>query len=125
MNQVVNATVISNFAAAQRLDLLQSTAGPLYLPIEVYQEIQEGQTAGYEFYAGIEQYISPFTLDGWLHLVALTEDELPLLASLPNRLHLGEAACLCIARQRNWGFLTDDRAARKQAEVWNIFFLEP
>ena len=44
MNQVVNATVISNFAAIQRLDLLQTTLGQLYLPIEVYQEIQEGFT---------------------------------------------------------------------------------
>ncbi|CAN5432710.1 DUF3368 domain-containing protein [soil metagenome] len=120
MNQVVKATVISNFAAVQCLDLLRATLGSLYLPLEVYQEIQAGYAAGYGFYAGIEQQISPFASDGWLHLVTMTEDELTMLPSLPNRLHLGEAACLCIARQRGWGFLTDDRAARKQA--WEIVF---
>jgi predicted nucleic acid-binding protein len=35
-------------------------------------------------------------------------------------LHRGEAACLCLARQRGWDFLSDDRAARRQAEKWNI-----
>ena len=27
---------------------------------------------------------------------------------------------MCIARQRGWGFLTDDRAARQQASAWGI-----
>jgi predicted nucleic acid-binding protein len=55
MKRVVNSTVLSNFAAVSRLDLLRDTA-----------------------------------------------------------------ACLCIARQRGWGFLTDDRATRQQAQAWNI-----
>ena len=122
MKQVVNVTVISNFASAQRLDVLRATVGPLYLPIEVYQEIQAGLTAGYSFYTGTEQQISPFAPNGWLHLVTMTASELSLLPSLPNRLHLGEAACLCIAKQRGWGFLTDDRAARKQAQAWEVVF---
>ena len=40
--------------------------------------------------------------------------------SLPERLHAGENACLCIAHRRSWGILTDDRAARKQASAWGI-----
>lgn len=60
--------------------------------------------------------------DGWLHLVALSEAELVLLATLSRRLHSGEAACLCLARHRGWGFLTDDRAARAQAQSWGVPF---
>ena len=55
MNRVVNCTVLSNFAAVGRLDLLCDTIGPLYLPTEVYDEILAGQMAGYTFYDGIEQ----------------------------------------------------------------------
>ena len=120
MNKVVNATVLSNFAAVGRLGLLRDTVAPLYLPSEVYHEILVGQMAGYAFYDGIEQHITPFAPTGWLHLVTMTEDEWQLAASLPARLHQGERACLCIARQRAWGLLTDDRAARQQAVAWNI-----
>jgi len=120
VNRVVNSTVLSNFAAAGRLDLLRDTAGPLYLPTDVYDEVQAGQMAGFAFYDGIEQHITPFAPDGWLHLVAPTEDEVRLSVSLPAHLHRGEITCLCIARQRGWGFLTDDRAARQQAQLWNI-----
>lgn len=120
MNKVVNCTVISNFAAVGRLDVLRDTAGPLYLPTEVYNEILDGQMAGYTFYDDIEQHIKPFTPDGWLHLVTMTEEELQLSATLPAHLHQGECACLCIARLRGWGLLSDDRAAREQAEAWNI-----
>jgi predicted nucleic acid-binding protein len=39
VNRLVNTTVLSNFAAVGRLDLLRDTAGPLYIPTEVYDEI--------------------------------------------------------------------------------------
>jgi len=76
--------------------------------------------AGYEFYDGIEQHNFPFVPDGWLHLVSMSNDELPLFALLPAHLHQAEPACLSIARQRRWGFLSDDRAARQHATVWQV-----
>jgi predicted nucleic acid-binding protein len=112
--------MLSNFAAIGRLDLLRDTASPLYLPTDVYDEVTAGQMAGFAFYDDIEKHITPFAPDGWLHLIAPTDAEVQLFASLPARLHRGEVACLCIARQRGWGFLTDDRAARQQAQIWNI-----
>jgi predicted nucleic acid-binding protein len=120
MSQVVNSTVLSNFAAVARLDVLHDTTGALYLPKEVYDEIVDGQLAGYAFYDGIDQHIAPLSSTGWLHLVSLTDDEQRLMGTLPEQLHRGEAACLCLARQRGWGFLSDDRAARRQAAKWNI-----
>jgi len=35
VNKVVNTTVLSDFAAVGRLDLLREAAGPLQLPVEV------------------------------------------------------------------------------------------
>lgn len=120
MSQVVNSTVLSNFAAVARLDVLHDAAGTLYLPTEVYDEIVDGQLAGYAFYDRMGQHIAPLSDNGWLHLVSLTDDEQRLMAALPEQLHRGEAACLCLARQRGWDFLSDDRAARRQAAQWNI-----
>jgi predicted nucleic acid-binding protein len=120
VNRVVNATVISNYAAVARLDILQTAAGPLYLPLEVYDELIDGRLAGYTFYNDLETCIEPYTTDGWLHLIGMTEDELRLSVTLPDSLHAGERACLSIARQRGWGLLTDDRAARQQARAWGI-----
>lgn len=94
MNRVVNTTVLSNFAAVGRLDLLRDTAGPLYLPVEVYDETVAGQMAGYEFYDRLEQHIVPFAPDGWLRLVSMNDDELQSFASLSPNLHQAERACL-------------------------------
>lgn len=120
MNTLVNTTVLSNFASTQCLDLLRLTVGPLYLPVQVYDEIVAGQMAGYAFYDGIEQHIAPFAADGWLRLLTMTDDELPIFASLSLHLHPAERTCLSIARRRGWGFLSDDRAARQQALTWKI-----
>jgi predicted nucleic acid-binding protein len=79
-----------------------------------------GQLSGYSFYDGIEVHITPPATDGWLELVTLTSEELRLMTSLPPKLHRGEGACLCMARQRGWGFLSDDRAARLQSALWEI-----
>ena len=105
MNSVINSTVLSNFSAIGQLDLLHAVTGRLYLPIEIYDEIIAGQLAGYAFYDGIERHIVPLSATGWLELITLSAEELRLISSLPARLHRGEGACLCIARQRGWAFL--------------------
>jgi len=120
MRNVANTTVISNFAAVGRLDLLQRIVKELHIPLEVYKEIKNGQAAGYTFYDDIEQFIMPFSSEGWLRLVTMDETELQLFAPLLSVLDHGEAACLAIAQNRGWGFLTDDRLARRQARAWNL-----
>lgn len=120
MNQLINSTVLSNFAVVRRFDLLRDPHNTLFIPIEIYHEIQEAQAVGYSFYFDFERFLYPFSADGLFQLVTMNEDELLLFTSLPSKLHRGEAACLCIARNRSWGFLTDDRAARQQANSWNV-----
>ena len=45
MRNVANTTVISNFAAVNRLDLLQRIVKELHIPLEVYKEIKNGQAS--------------------------------------------------------------------------------
>lgn len=116
MNVITNTTVLSNFAAIGQLNLLRQLYGVVYIPIEVYEEMQAGLEEGYRFYAGIDQLVYPFARRGWIRLTSVTgEQELRLLGELPRRLHRGEAACLAIAQHRGWLLLTDDLAARKEA----------
>lgn len=75
MNVISNTTVLSNFARIGQLVALQGLFGVLYLPTEVFAEIQEAQNEGYRFFEGIEQHVAPFVPDGWLHLVSMTEEE--------------------------------------------------
>jgi predicted nucleic acid-binding protein len=35
-------------------------------------------------------------------------------------LDVGEAACLALARNRGYAFLTDDRVARREARRWGV-----
>lgn len=116
MSVIANTTVISNFAAIQRLSVLRQLFGVVYLSTEVYDEIRLGLNEGYVFYAGVDQLVFPLAEAGWLHLTSLAGDaELQFFGRLPNHLHSGEASSLAIAHQRKWLFLTDDLAARKTA----------
>jgi len=116
MNVITNTTVLSNFAVIGQLDLLRQLYGVIYIPIEVYEEMQAGLEEGYRFYAGMAQLIYPFVEKGWIWLTSATdEQELRPLGELPRRLHRGEAACLAIAQHRGWLLLTDDLTARKEA----------
>lgn len=120
MTVITNTTVLSNFARIGELKLLKQLFGQLALPTEVYAEIQEAQAEGYAFFDGIESQITPFAGDGWLVLVSLAEQELRLFGVMSTGLHRGERACLAIAGERAWLLLTDDRAARAEAQRRNI-----
>ena len=116
MRAIANTTVISNFARVGRIDLLRAVLANLYIPTEVYAEIQAGLEEGYAFLSQVEAAISPLFEDGWIVLVALEGDaEFSLFGQISDNLHPGEAACLTIAKQRDWLLLTDDQAARKLA----------
>lgn len=46
MKTIANTTILSNFAAVGRLDLLQALHGRLYIPIQVYEEVLAGLEEG-------------------------------------------------------------------------------
>ena len=116
MSVIVNTTVLSNFASISQLEVLHQLYPILYMPTQVYDEVRHGRDEGYHFYGDIEQHIYPLTSAGWLHLTSLdTAQALQMYGELPGRLHHGEAACIAIAYDRGWLFLSDDRAARAEA----------
>lgn len=113
MSVISNTTVISNYACIAHLDLLEQLFSQIHISTDVYQEIQAGLDEGYSFYDGIEQCIYPITPNGWIKLNSMShEQEIQMFASMPRRLHRGEASCIAIALHRGWFFLTDDKAAR-------------
>ena len=121
MKTLANTTVLSNFAAVGRLDLLKQLHGRLHILNEVWSEILDGLEEGYEFYTGIEGQLHPLAEAGWIERGSMgDEEEFRLFQSLPRRLHHGEASCLAIARHRNWAFLSDDKLARKLARSLGI-----
>jgi predicted nucleic acid-binding protein len=113
---ISNTTVLSNFAAVGALDKLRDLYKEVYLSTEVYTEIERGLEEGYTFYSGIENFLYPVREGGWLRLTSLSGDrEIEIFSDMPGRLHAGEASSLAIAQHRGWLFLTDDKAARRQA----------
>jgi len=118
---IANTSTLSNFAAVGQLELLQSRFETLYISEQVFDEIQDGLTQGYDFYTNLKQQIFPFSDTGWLHLITMdTVDELMTFNRLLSKLHTGEASCLSIAHHRQWLFLSDDKAARQQARAMNV-----
>jgi predicted nucleic acid-binding protein len=117
---LANTTVLSNFAAVHRLDLLRELVGHLYIPHEVYEEVLNGLEEGYEFYNAFEAEIYPLADAGWIEVISMDHEEVRIFHSLSRRLHHGEAACLAIAQRRHWAFLTDDRLARMTARSLDI-----
>jgi len=115
MSIISNTTVLSNFASIGQLDVLRRLYQVLHIPTEVYEEISTGLEEGYLFHQNVVADIYPFSEEGWLHLAVMETDELRRFGELPPRLHKGEAACLAIAEHRHWTLLTDDSAAREEA----------
>ena len=119
MPVLIDATVLSNLAAVERLDLLRLLSDALYLASTVYEEIQQGVEEGYEFLAGIDTALE----SGLFSLVTLEgENEWHTYRAMPDTLQRGEAMSLAIARGRGWRFLTDDRAARMYAERLGVSY---
>ena len=112
MKTLANTTVLSNFAAVSRLDLLRELLGRLYIPGELYEEVLNGLEEGYDFHNTIEAEAYPLSETGWIEVVSMDEQEVRIFRSLPRRLHHGEAACLAIAQHRHRAFLADDKLAR-------------
>lgn len=95
MSTFANTTILSNFASVGRLDLLRRLYNTLHISVEVYAEIQEGLDEGYTFYSAVEPLVHPVVSNGWIHLTALIDAELPLFSQVPARLHKGEAVQYC------------------------------
>ena len=120
MNALSNTTVLSNFASIGQLGILQKLFSTLYIPSNVYQEIQMGLEEGYSFYEGIDEEVYPIVSGGWIHMITMRDEELKIFSEFLKSLHHGEASCLAISLNRKWLLLTDDLSARKKARQHGI-----
>jgi len=108
-----DTVVLSNFALAQRLDIVIRRYGRrAHIPQEVLAEISNGIAAGYAPLQGVEEAVAERRLTAAKPLTAGERtDYRQLLRSLSS----GEAACIACARSRGGIVATDDRAARAGA----------
>jgi len=91
---VFDTTVLSNFAAAGRLDLLEKRyRGVAFTTIEVSDELRKGLKAGYAYLEPVLQGIETSDPDAWIDiLVPQAAEERRLRAELDDYLGAGEAS---------------------------------
>ncbi len=107
MIALLDNTVLSNFSAVRRPDLVRLALGNQAATVEqVFAELQ----------AGIRLKRLPPSDWSWLPVLHLTDAERPLY----ERLNEGEAACLAMAYTRGYRVFTDDRDAREIARQMRI-----
>lgn len=104
MTLIADTTVLSNFALVQRPELLSMAGSEVITAAQVMEEIRRG----------VERGILPLCDWQWLPICTLdTSEEVQLFEHISRRLGQGEAACLALAIQRGYTFLTDDGDARR------------
>jgi len=114
---VINTTVLSNLAAANRLEILRELFGEVLVPSSVYEEILKGIESGYMFLARIDEALER---EHWLSLAHLTGESRRTFKTLLNVLGRGEAAGIAISKERKLTFFSDDKVARKVARDMGV-----
>ncbi len=115
---IFDTTVLSNFAAAGRLGLLEARYRDVaFTTVEVVDELRRGVKAGYVYLESVLQQIESINPGGWLRvLVPGSTAEYHWRTEFDQVLGPGEASCLALAISRSLTLATDDLAARRQAE---------
>jgi len=115
---IFDTTVLSNFAAVGRLDLLRERyRGRAFTTLDVADELRKGVKAGYTYLELALADIDPEDQENWIRvLVPQSRSEHRLRARFDDRLDAGEASCLALAATRKLTLVTDDKAARQAAK---------
>ena len=110
---ILDACVLSNFASAGAMGLIEKLYGgrafvPEFVVVEVLRGVQSGNVA----LAAVPEAIRA----GWLKETGpMSREERELFETLSRSSGLGEAAGLAPAAKRGWLFASDDRLARTEA----------
>jgi hypothetical protein len=107
---IADTTVISNFAYANRLDLLKDI-GNTCTTEEVMDELKAVKRKE-DLQIGFSNIFN--------EILKMDEDEMNTFTRLCSKFGRGEASCLAIALHRNAGILTDDLDARRFAQQGSI-----
>ncbi len=107
---IADTTVISNFAYANRLDLLRDI-GNTCTTVEVMNELQVAKR---------REVLHIDFSDLFIEILRMDKDELDTFTRLSSKFGRGEASCLAIALHRKASILTDDLDARRFAQQGSI-----
>ena len=115
---IFDTTVLSNFAAVKRLDLLATRYRHIaFTTIEVVGELHKGVKAGYNYLDPILQALKNIEPGNWISVLgAQSATEQRLRVEFDDRLDAGEASCLALAISKELILVTDDLAARRLAQ---------
>lgn len=115
---IFDTTVLSNLAAAGRLELLKGRyRNSAFTTVEVSDELRKGLQAGYTYLEAALKQIEGMAPGGWLRvLVPDSAAEQRLRAEFDLVLGPGEASSLALASSRGLALVSDDLAARRLAE---------
>ncbi|MBC8231357.1 hypothetical protein H8E77_17535 [bacterium] len=117
---LVDNTVFSNFASIHRLDVLQKVMHRVFITQQIYDEVIAGILAGYDFQQQVQAEVIKKPPEKWIYITNIRDAEISLYQKLLITLGKGEASGIATAKVRNWGFLTDDRKARRIAQEQGI-----
>jgi len=116
-------------AKIDRLDWLPQVFDTVTTTPSVLDELHRDEVSGYTFVSRIDAVKS--YNDGWLRVVAPTEEELERTESiLDGSLSFTDAECIAVAENRDTQLLTDDGhvgeiASQNGIDVWDLLlFLE-
>lgn len=114
---IFDTTVLSNFAAAGQVPLLERIyRGKACTTVMVLEEILRGLNAGYEYLCSARDAMVLPSPAGWLPILAMeTAEEQALYGELSPALGAGEASCVAAAITRHLTLASDDLAARRTA----------
>jgi len=111
MTVLLDNTILSNFSAVQRPDLVRlAFVEQVITTVQAFQELHTGVTVGKVPTCDWE----------WMVHVTLTPAEQGQFHNLAAYLGTGEASCLAVASQRGYKVATDDRDARRWARQRGI-----
>lgn len=107
---LLDNTILANFAALNRPDLVFNLWSTICTTSAVYGEYLAGVAGG------------RFSKDAWqeLPVIKLSNAETAFAASLNKRLGIGERSCIAIAYLRHGLFASDDLEARRMAQRYGI-----
>jgi len=115
---VFDCCVISNFALSGPLTVLLSMySGTSYITNFVSAEISRGIQNGHGELASVKEALK----NGWLKEITLeTDEEKALQEKLSVSLGFGEASSIAVAKMRGYVFASDDKVARREANLLGI-----
>jgi len=107
---VSDATALILLARIGRLELLREVVGEVWIPEAVATEVRKPEKPGAE---ALEA-----ALDDWIHIAQVQDRK--RVEGLPKRLGRGEREAIALAVEREATLLSDDRAARREAQAQGL-----